>query len=73
MKISHVGPVLINPIWLPNSIKSFNLLACKAHNENGNGKYPGLLSQKMSCMVPQLLKIAGCLILTIEHFHNYSI
>ena len=45
MKISHVWPLLINPIWLPNSIDIFNLWACKAHNENGNGKYPMLLSK----------------------------
>ena len=41
----NVWPLLINPIWLPNSIDIFNLWACKAHNENGNGKYPMLLSK----------------------------
>ena len=71
MTISLVWPFLISiyPIWRPNSNKILNLLACIAHNENGNGKYPGLLLQKWSsCMGPQLLETAGCIIMTYRAF-----
>ena len=54
MTTSHARPFLIsiNPIWRPNSIKILILLACIAHNEHGNGKFPGSLITKMSCMDP---------------------
>ena len=44
------------------------------HTDTGddNTRRPKGPRVKMSCM-PQLLKITGCLILTIEHSHNYSI
>ena len=71
MKIIRVWPFLIstNPIWLSNGIEIFNLLAFKAHNEDRNGKYAGLLSQnELYVSSPKLLKIVGCLIITIKHF-----
>ena len=68
MTISHVWPfvISINPIWRPNSINILNLLACIAHNEHGNGKYPQVIYMCMAIRFWHFRDLFNCLI-TIWH------